>query len=55
LNADDLVACDQALVMALVKTGRAAEAAEVIERGIRDSGKFSSTYRQMREQLLPKR
>jgi len=27
----------------------------VIERGIRDSGKFSSTYRQMREQLLPKR
>ena len=55
LNADDLVACDQALVMALVKTGRAPEAADVIERGIRDSGKFSSTYRQMREQLLPKR
>jgi hypothetical protein len=41
--------------MALVKTGRATEAADVVERGIRDSGKFSSTYRQMREQLLPKR
>ncbi len=46
LDAEDLVACDQALVMSYTKSGRIAEARTLIEDGIRNSGRFASIYRQ---------
>ena len=47
LTAEDLVACDQALVMSLVKTGADATARQLIAEGIANSGRFSAAYERM--------
>ncbi|MBI1302760.1 MAG: hypothetical protein GC172_03100 [Phycisphaera sp.] len=52
MSAEDLVACDQALVMSYIKCGRAGEAAVLIDQGIRGSGRFAPLYERMREELL---
>ena len=51
LGAEDLVACDQALVVSYAKTGRIGEAEALIEDGIRHSGRFAGIYRQLRAEL----
>lgn len=51
LGAEDLVACDQALVVSYAKTGRIGEAEALIEDGIRHSGRFAEVYRQLRAEL----
>lgn len=48
LRAEDLVACDQALVMSYQKTGQPAEALALIEDGIQHSGAFAPIYRQLK-------
>lgn len=48
MNAEDLVACDQALFLSYLKTGRKAEAMELAERGIRESGRFAPVYSRMK-------
>ncbi len=55
MNAEDLVACDQALVLSYVRTGRLAEAAALVEDGLRNSGRFAPLYRQLQKQVLPAR
>ena len=47
LTAEDLVACDQALVMSLVKTGADETARQLIAEGIANSGRFSAAYERM--------
>jgi hypothetical protein len=51
MAAEDLVACDQALIASYLKCGRAADARALAERGIRESGRFSGVYRQLLEQV----
>lgn len=51
MRAEDLVACDQALFLSYIKTGRKAEAIELAEQGIRESGRFAPVYRRMRDHL----
>ena len=53
MGAEDLVACDQALVMSYAKTGRIAEARALIDDGIRNSGRFAGIYRQLLAELPP--
>lgn len=50
MNAEDLVACDQALFLSYMKTGRKKEALQLAEQGARESGRFAPVYRQMKEQ-----
>lgn len=47
LHAEDLVACEQALVLSYVRCGRAADAMAIAERGARESGKFAPVYESM--------
>lgn len=51
MAAEDLVACDQALIASYLKCGRAADARALAERGIRESGRFAGVYRQLLEQV----
>ena len=51
LSAEDLVACDQALVMSYIKTRRLPEARALVEDGIANSGSFAGLYRTMKNQL----
>lgn len=51
MRAEDVAACDQALVMSYLNTGRTADAQSLIEDGIRNSGRFAGTYRQLRAGL----
>ena len=51
MAAEDLVACDQALIASYLKCGRATDARALAERGIRESGRFSGVYRQLLEQV----
>jgi hypothetical protein len=51
LFAEDLVACDQALVMSYIKTRRLPEAHALADDGIRNSGSFASIYQQMKNQI----
>lgn len=44
---EDLVACDQALVVAYVETRQHAKARALAETGIRENGKFAPAYEQM--------
>ena len=50
MSAEDLVACDQALVLSYTRAGRTADAMGLIERGIRESGRFASVYERMRDE-----
>ncbi len=51
MAAEDLVACDQALITSYLRCGRAADARALAERGIRESGRFAGVYRQLLEQV----
>jgi tetratricopeptide (TPR) repeat protein len=51
MNAEDLVICDQALVQSYLRTGRQAEALALVDDGIRNSGRFSGIYRQLRSEI----
>jgi len=51
MAAEDLVACDQALIASYLKCGRATDARALAERGIRESGRFAGVYRQLLEQV----
>jgi len=51
MAAEDLVACDQALVLSYIRAGRAQDAIGLVDRGIRESGRFSPVYRRMREEI----
>jgi lysophospholipase L1-like esterase len=50
MSAEDLVACDQALVLSYTRAGRTSDAMALIERGIRESGRFASVYERMRDE-----
>ena len=47
LNGTDLVAADQALIVSYLKTGRFAEARQIVEYGIAHSGTYAEFYRRM--------
>jgi tetratricopeptide (TPR) repeat protein len=51
LGAEDLVACDQALVLSYVKTNRRTEALALMDEGIEKSGRFSGIYRDLRKKI----
>lgn len=51
MRAEDLVACDQALVLSYLKTGQRAEARAVVDEGLRSSGRFADVYRQLGAQV----
>ena len=53
MNAEDLVACDQALVVSYTKTERLADAKALVMDGIQHSGRFAGIYRQMLDTLPP--
>jgi tetratricopeptide (TPR) repeat protein/nitrate reductase NapE component len=56
MSGTDLVACDQALVMSYLNSGRTSDARRLIDQGIAESGQFAPIYRKMAEQFLaPKR
>ncbi len=51
LSAEDLVACDQALIMGYVKTGQKNAAIKIAEEGIAFGGKFSDIYKNLRQKI----
>lgn len=51
MSAEDLVACDQALVLSYIRAGRAQDAIGLVDRGIRESGRFAPVYRRMRDEI----
>ncbi len=51
MSAEDLVACDQALITSYLQCGRVADARALAERGCRESGRFAGVYRQLLEQV----
>lgn len=51
MSAEDLVATDQALILSYTKTGRIKEALALADDGIKNSGRFSGLYRQIREDI----
>lgn len=51
MEAEDLVATDQALILSYMNTGQWEQAREMVEDGIKNSGRFSDTYTRMREAI----
>ncbi|MBM4116002.1 MAG: hypothetical protein FJ252_09040 [Phycisphaerae bacterium] len=51
MQAEDLVACDQALVASYIKLGKTGDALALCEEGIRSSGRFVPIYQRLREQV----
>ncbi len=51
MSAEDLLACDQALLLSYLKTGNEAAARALVDEGMRDGGRFAPIYRQMAGQL----
>lgn len=51
MAAEDLVACDQALVASYLKTGKKSEALALAADGIKNSGRFSKIYTALRERI----
>jgi tetratricopeptide (TPR) repeat protein len=51
MSAEDLVACDQALVISYTRSGRTQDALALADRGVRESGRFASIYRRMQEEI----
>ena len=52
LQNEDLVACDQALVMSYVRTGRTQDAIDLLQAGLRNGGKFSDIYRKILQGII---
>lgn len=52
MSAEDLVACDQALILSYVNTGQTKEALALAEDGIKNSGKFANIYTQLRDGVV---
>lgn len=50
MQAEDLVATDQALILSYLQTGQKKEALAVADDGIRNSGRFADIYRRLREE-----
>jgi len=48
MQAEDLVATDQALILSYLQTGKKEEALALADDGIKNSGKFADIYRQLR-------
>ncbi|HOW97002.1 MAG TPA: hypothetical protein P5567_11705 [Kiritimatiellia bacterium] len=51
MDAEDLVACNQALVVSYMKTGKTAEALALADDGIRAGGRFAGIYRKLRDEI----
>ncbi len=51
LSGEDRMACDQALVLSYVRTGRKAQAFDLLEEGIGNGGRFSDIYRSLKQGL----
>jgi hypothetical protein len=51
MQAEDRVACDQALLLSYLKTGQPAEALAVIDAGLRNNPTFARLYRNMRGEI----
>jgi tetratricopeptide (TPR) repeat protein len=54
MNAEDLVACDQALFLSYVQTGNIAAARALADDGARNAGRFAPLYQQLSAQLKPR-
>ena len=52
LTDEDRVACDQARVPSCTKTGRKAQAIELLEEGTGRGGRFSDVYRSLKQAIL---
>lgn len=50
MQAEDLVATDQALFLSYLNTGRKHEAIALVEEGIKNSGRFREVYQRLREE-----
>jgi tetratricopeptide (TPR) repeat protein len=50
MQAEDLVATDQALVLSYLQTGKKTEALALADDGIKNSGQFAEVYRRLREE-----
>ncbi len=48
---EDLVACDHALILSWIRTGRFAEAYALADRGAQGDKRFAHIYRQMRAEI----
>jgi len=51
MQAEDLVATDQALVVSYLQTGKKQEALALTDEGIRNAGEFAHIYQRLREQV----
>jgi tetratricopeptide (TPR) repeat protein len=50
MQAEDLVATDQALILSYLQTGKKKEALALADDGIKNSGQFAEVYRRLREE-----
>jgi len=50
MQAEDLVATDQALILSYLQTGKKEEALALADDGIKNSGRFAEVYRRLREE-----
>jgi hypothetical protein len=50
MQAEDLVATDQALILSYLQTGKKQEALALADDGIKNSGQFAEVYRRLREE-----
>ena len=50
MNAEDLVATDQALILSYLQTGQKKEALALADDGIKNSGQFADVYRRLRKE-----
>jgi tetratricopeptide (TPR) repeat protein len=51
MQAEDLVATDQALILSYLQTGKKQEALALADDGIKNSGQFAEVYRRLREEV----
>ena len=51
MNAEDLVACDQALFLSYLQTGNVPAARALVDEGVRNAGRFGPMYQQLGAQL----
>ena len=51
MQAEDLVATDQALVLSYLQTGRKSDALALVDDGIKHSGRFAGIYQRLRQEV----